>query len=225
MAGYVQDDISSEEQDRQRDLYAPFTAALRGLVDAGIRTEVDDDEIRAVQAEVEALTERLRVRQIAGSYGVRFNQEGRGRAWGNAVVGVRNAVAPPLVIEHEGETGRVWSDFHLGAAYEGPPTLVHGGVSALILDQMLGEAAGAGKRPGMTGTLTLVYRQGTPLGPLRAEAWIDRVDGIKTWAKGRILGPDGVTVEAEGVFILPKWARPAFAEQESATQPTPPFFE
>ncbi len=225
MAGYVQDDISSEEQDRQRDLYAPFTDALRGLVDAGIRTEVDDDEIRAVQAEVEALTQRLRVRQIDGSYGVRFNQEGRGRAWGNAVVGVRNAVAPPLVIEHEGDTGRVWSDFHLGAAYEGPPTLVHGGVSALILDQMLGVAAGAGKRPGMTGTLTLVYRQGTPLGPLRAEAWIDRVEGIKTWAKGRILGPDGVTVEAEGVFILPKWARQAFADQESSPQPNPPFFE
>lgn len=225
MAGYVQDDISSEEQDRQRDLYAPFTDALRGLVDAGIRTEVDDEEIRAVQAEVETLTQRLRARQLDGSYGVRFNQEGRGRAWGNAVVGVRNAVAPPLVIEHEGDTGRVWSDFHLGAAYEGPPTLVHGGVSALILDQMLGEAAGAGRRPGMTGTLTLVYRQGTPLGPLRAEAWIDRVDGIKTWAKGQILGPDGVTVEAEGVFILPRWARQAVADQESAAQPTPRFFE
>jgi hypothetical protein len=41
---------------------------------------------------------------------------------------------------------------------------VHGGVSAMILDQMLGEAAGAGGKPGMTGTLTLRYRQATPLG-------------------------------------------------------------
>ena len=55
----------------------------------------------------------------------------------------------------------------------------------------------------MTGTLTLVYRQGTPLGDLRAEAWIDRSEGIKTWAKGHIIGPDGVTVEAEGCSSCP----------------------
>ena len=91
---------------------------------------------------------------------------------------------------------------------------MHGGVSALILDQVLGEAAGAGGKPGMTGTLTLRYRQGTPLGDLRVEGWIDRVDGIKTYAKAHILGPDGVTVEAEGIMILPRWAREAIAKHE-----------
>jgi len=210
MAGYQRDDTSTEEVERQAALYRPLAQAVRDLADAVIRTEVDDDEVRAVRAEVEALTERLRKRQADGPYGVRFNDEGRGRAWGNAVVGLRNAVAPPLLIEHE-PSGRAWSDFHLGAAYEGPPGLVHGGVSALVLDQMLGEAAGAGGKPGMTGTLTLRYRRGTPLGDLRAEAHIDRVDGIKTYAVGHIADAEGVTVEAEGVFILPKWAREKFA--------------
>ena len=69
---------------------------MRELVDATIRTEVDDDEIRAVQAEVEALIARLRARQLDGPYGVRFGATGRGRPWGNTVVGLRNAVAPPL---------------------------------------------------------------------------------------------------------------------------------
>jgi len=229
MAGYVQDDITAAEFARQQALYEPLTRAVRGLVDATIRTEVDDDEIRAVQAEVERLTARLRTRQLEGSYGVRFGASGRGRPWGNAVVGLRNPVAPPLLVEHD-DTGRAWSDFHLGAAYEGPPTLVHGGVSALILDQMLGEAAGAGGKPGMTGTLTLRYRRGTPLGDLRAEAWIDRSEGIKTWAKGHLLDAEGVTVEAEGVFILPRWAREAFAARESGPdspvdRPTPSYFE
>ncbi len=224
MVGYVQDDVPADEVARQRALYGPFTDALRSLVDAGLRTEVDDDEVRAVQAEVEALTARLRARQLDGAYGVRLGAGGQGRAWGNAVVGLRNAVAPPLVVEQEDASGRVWSDFHLGAAYEGPPTLVHGGVSAMILDQVLGQAAGAGRRPGMTGTLTVVYRQGTPLGPLRAEGWIERTEGIKTWARGHIIGPEGVTVEAEGVFILPRWARRAVAEQESSDR-TPRFFE
>ena len=116
--------------------------------------------------------------------------------------------------------GRASADFHLGAAYEGPPGLVHGGVAALILDQVLGEAAGAGGKPGMTGTLTLRYRRGTPLGDLRCEAWIDRVEGIKTCAQGRLSDAEGVTVEAEGVFILPRWAREAFEKREPARTPT-----
>jgi acyl-coenzyme A thioesterase PaaI-like protein len=225
MAGYVQDDITSEELERQRALYGPFTDAVRDLVDATIRTLVDDDEIRRAQAEVEEITARLRKEQLEGGYGVRFGGTGRGRPWGNTVVGLRNPVAPPLVIERDPSgNGEVWSDFHLGAAYEGPPDLVHGGVSAMILDQMLGEAAGAGGKPGMTGTLTLRYRQGTPLGDLRAEAWIDRADGYKTWAKGHIIGPNGVTVEAEGLFILPKWAREAL-ENAVAAERNPQYFE
>lgn len=220
MVGYVQDDITPEELERQRALYGPFAQSVRELLDATIRTLVDDDEIRAAQAEIEAITERLRKEQLDGPYGVRFGATGRGRPWGNTVVGLRNAAAPPLVIEHE-EDGRSWSDFHLGAAYEGPPGLVHGGVSSMILDQMLGEAAGAGGRPGMTATLTLTYKQGTPLGDLRAEAWIERGAGIKTWAKGHIIGPDGVTVEAEGLFIMPKWARELMEHREQ----TPRYFE
>ena len=206
VAGYVREDITEDEIERQRALYGPFTEAVRDLVDATIRTEVDEDEVRAVQAEVEALAARLRKRELDGPYGVRFSSNGRGRPWGNPVVGLRNAAAPPVVVEHD-PSGRAWASFHLGAAFEGPPGLVHGGVSAMILDQLLGEATGAGGKPGMTGTLTLRYRRGTPLGDLRAEAWIERSEGIKTWAKGHLMDADGVTVEAEGLFILPRWAR------------------
>ena len=85
----------------------------------------------------------------------------------------------------------------------------------------------------MTGTLTLRYRRGTPLGDLRAEAWIDRSEGIKTWAKGHIMDAEGVTVEAEGLFILPRWAREAMAAQAEQAEragvegerATPSYFE
>lgn len=222
MAGYIQDDITPAELERQKALYGPFTDAVRDLVDATIRTLVDEDEIRQAQAEIGEITARLRKEQLAGPYGVRFGATGRGRPWGNTVVGLRNPAAPPLVIEHDPSgDGRVWSDFHLGAPYEGPPDLVHGGVAAMVLDQMLGEAAGASGKPGMTARLTLSYRQGTPLGDLRSEAWVESVDGIKTIAKGHILGPDGVTVEAEGLFILPKWARELMEKRDA----TPQYFE
>jgi acyl-coenzyme A thioesterase PaaI-like protein len=91
----------------------------------------------------------------------------------------------------------------LGAAYEGPPGQVHGGVCALILDHVLGATAHQPGRPAYTGTLTLRYGRGTPLGPVRVDAHVDRIDGAKTFAKGHISDSQGITVTAEGVFIIP----------------------
>lgn len=219
-SGYQIDDAGLDELEAERALYAPFTQAIRELVDTAIRTTASPDDVRRAQAEIEAVTARLRAEPLTGPYGVRFRHDGHSRAWGNAVVGLRNAVAPPLVIEND-DRG-VHADFHLGAAYEGPPGSVHGGVISLVLDQMLGQAAGAGGRPGMTATLTLTYRARTPLGDLSAQAWIERVEDHKTWARGELHGPEGLCVEAEGLFILPRWARERLA---AGDQPSPRFFE
>jgi acyl-coenzyme A thioesterase PaaI-like protein len=220
-SGYQIDDAGLEELEGEQELYAPFTRTIRDLVDTAIRTTASPDEIRRAQAEIEAVTARLQESPLTGPYGVRFGSDGRSRAWGNAVIGLRNAVAPPLVIESD-DRG-VSSEFHLGAAYEGPPGSVHGGVISLVLDQMLGQAAGAGGRPGMTATLTLTYRQRTPLGDLSARAWIERVEEYKTWARGELHGPEGLCVEAEGLFILPRWARVTDSSAPlSAVQPVSP---
>lgn len=203
---FTYDAITSEEAARQRSVYEPLTLAVRDLLDATIRTEAEPEVIAEARRAIEHVTATLRARQLPGPFGVRFTTDGQGQSWGNPVVGVRNPMAPPLVIERDGR--RCWSDFELGAAYEGPPDHVHGGISALILDHILGEAASAGlTKPLFTGTITLKYLRGTPLGPLRAEAWIDRVEGIKTYARGHIVNAEGPTVQAEGVFIQPAWAR------------------
>jgi acyl-coenzyme A thioesterase PaaI-like protein len=137
---------------------------------------------------------------------VRYTSGGDRMPWGNPVIGIRNPIAPPLVIERDA-SGRVFTDFHLGAAYEGPPGHVHGGVAALVLDHVLGEAASNAEDPRFTGTITLRYLRTTRLGRLHAEARIDRTEGVKTYAVGHLADEEGVTVEAEGVFIQPKWAR------------------
>ena len=228
MSRFQLETATDEEIDREAALFGPLTQAVRELVDATVRTEVDEDEVRAARAEIEAITERLRKKLMPGSFGVRFRADGsRGRNWGNAVMGLRNPIAPPLEVASDGE-GRAWSDFHLGAAYEGPPGLVHGGVVSLVLDQVLGHAVSTSGLPGMTGTLTVRYRRGTPLGDLRCEAWVERRDGIKTWGRGRILDPDGeVTAEAEGLFILPRWARERLADRARHAEDgvRPSFFE
>ncbi|MGB3331989.1 MAG: PaaI family thioesterase [Mycobacterium sp.] len=199
--------ISADESGQLLERYGPLAQAVRDLIDATIRTQADDATAREVTAQVQELTERLRAGTLSDSPGLRYVVDGRPLAWGNAVVGLRNPIAPPLVMQH-GENGHCWSDFYLGAAYEGPPSLVHGGVSALVLDHVLGEAASDGlTQPRYTGTITVKYLRGTPLGPLHAEASIYRKDGVKTYARGHISDANGVTVEADGVFITPSWAR------------------
>lgn len=196
--------LSATEADRVTALYAPLADAVRELVDATIRTEVDDDVVAEARSAIEAVTASLR--QRARPIGVSYRVNGRPLPLGNAAIGVCNPFAPPIVVQHEGD-GRCWSEFVLGSAYEGPPKLVHGGVSALVLDHMLGEAASEGlSKARFTGTITVRYLRGTPLGPLRCEAWVDGKEGRKAFARGTISDSEGVTVEADGVFIAPAWA-------------------
>jgi acyl-coenzyme A thioesterase PaaI-like protein len=197
--------LSAAEADRVTALYAPLADAVRELVEATIRTEADDDVVASARSAIEAVTRSLR--QRTRPVGVSYRVDDRPLPLGNAAVGVCNPIAPPIVVCHDGN-GRCWAEFVLGSAYEGPPGRVHGGVSALVLDHMLGEAASEGlSRARFTGTITVKYLRGTPLGALRCDAWIDRSEGAKVFARGTISDEKGVTVEAEGVFIEPAWAR------------------
>ena len=208
MLDFTIENLSAEEVERLRLIYEPLTRSVRELLDATIRTEADSDVVAAAKAEIDSATARLRGKQRDGAFGVRYNQLGESMAWGNPVIGLRNPAAPPLVI-HAEPSGKVWSEFELGAAYEGPPGHVHGGVCALVLDHVLGEIAsdpGSG-RPALTGTISLRFLRATVLGRLYAEAHIARTEGVKNFAVGHIADAQGVTVEAEGVFIVPKWAR------------------
>jgi len=200
------ENLSADDVARLRSIYEPLTESVRALIDATIRTEAGAETVAAAKAEIDAATARLRSEQVDGSYGVRFTADGDQMPWGNVVIGVRNPVAPPLVIEQSADGG-VFTDFHLGAAYEGPPGHVHGGVAALALDHILGAAASSPQRPRLTGTITLRYLRLTRLGRLHAQARITRTEGVKTFTAGHLADEEGVTVEAEGVFIQPRWGR------------------
>lgn len=185
-------------------VYAPLAESLRRLIDISIRTEAGAAAVAAATSKIDSAAEELSGALKPGPFGVHRNPDGQTIAWGNAVVGLRNPIAPPLVIHHEPD-GLVWSEFVLGAAYEGPPDTVHGGMCALVLDHVLGATAHQPDKPAFTGTLTLRYRRPTALGrPLRAQAHVERVEGVKTFAVGHLADEHGVTVEAEGIFIHPR---------------------
>ena len=223
MTQWIEDPIDDEETERLAERAGALAASVRDLVDAVIRSEVDTDELDSVRGEVEALTKRLRVRELPGSFGETHGMAGPLRVWGNSVIGLRNAIAPPMVNEWHADGGVV-GHATLGAAYEGPPGRAHGGVAALLLDQVMGEAAHAAERPGFTAYLNLNYRNPTPLGRIRAEAKAEPAvvgQEHKTIVRGTLfaVGDDGtetVCVEAEGMFVLPRDMRGRMAQEEDA---------
>jgi acyl-coenzyme A thioesterase PaaI-like protein len=198
--------ISDDELAKLDSVYRPLADSVRRLIDATIRSQVDAATLVAAKEKIDCATEELSTTLMPGSFGVRQTSKGQSMAWGNVMIGLRNPVAPPLAITH-GAEGLISSDFALGAAYEGPPGHVHGGVCAMVLDHVLGAAAHLPGKPAYTGTLSVRYLRGTPLGPLRAEARVDRVEGVKTFASGHIADAHGITVQAEGVFLHPRESR------------------
>jgi len=177
----------------------------RELVEAVVLSDAPIAELDAAAAEIGNLAARLGVRRRpAPIRSVVDPSDGRRRQPHSPVAGEANPLAPPIMIVTTPE-GTARAEFILGHVYEGPPDAVHGGVCAAILDSLLGSAAAAGDRPGMTAQLTLRYLRPTPvLAPLVAEAWIRGVDRRTTIVDGRILNERGeLTVEATGEFSLP----------------------
>jgi len=203
-------DLSTAEVEASERLYGGLADDVRLLIDVAIRTNVDADRIAAARELVRQAEQILAEEASPDPAGVHFNTEGRSWNWGNAVVGVRNAIAPPVVLQWA-DDGTVRSEVELGAAYEGPPGCVHGGVSSLMLDHLMGETASAAHtRLIVTGTLTLRYRRPLPLGKIRMQAQITEENDRKVTVTAHIgcdAYGDEAAVEATGLFIVPRWAR------------------
>lgn len=116
------------------------------------------------------------------------------------VVGPLNAIAPPVEFTFDGE--RMTGSGTLDAPYTGPPGTVHGGVVALVLDELLGAVNACLGLGAYTGTLTIRYERPTPIGQeLSFEARVERTEGRKVFTVGTISAAGTVTARAEGVFI------------------------
>lgn len=116
------------ELDRVEATYAPLAEAVRDLIDATIQTRADEEGILQARAVIEAVTQSLR-REQSRPCEVSYRGDARPIPLANAVIGQCNPIVPPVVVHHDPDAadGRCWPEFVLGAAYEGPPGLVHGG--------------------------------------------------------------------------------------------------
>jgi hypothetical protein len=187
----------------RRAAIAELGDALRELVGQAHATEVPADVLRqvAAQAREAAILLGRRTRTRAELPGA-DDLTGGFRMY-NPVTGSGSALAPPLHIEVAGQA--VVGTCTLGLAFEGPPAFAHGGISAMLLDQLLGYAASAAGHPGMTAKLETRYLAPVPLQtPLRLTAEVGDVNGRRVTARGVIAiaaEPDTALVEATAVFV------------------------
>ena len=178
-----------------------LAAIVRRLVDATIRTTAGEDELAAAAKHVRAALTVLGGTQIPGSPGTHYGMHELAWTRGNPVIGQRNAVAPPVTVVHD-RPGSARAEVVLGAAYEGPPGHVHGGVLAMLLDHIMGDAASHQRRRAATGTLQVRYNRGIRLGRVIIEANVVAEQDRKVHVEARAGEPGGgVGVEASGIFI------------------------
>jgi len=185
---------------------ADLGTALRELIEVSVTTTVAAAEVRAAADLVRQATERLAVARRSASQLPALDDVVDGRRVFNPVTGIASALAPPLVVRRDADG--VAAEVTLGLPYEGPPTFVHGGMSALFMDQLLGSAAAAAGLWGMTAHLELDYRGPLPLETkLLLRARVAEQSGRKSLITGTIAradDPGTVLVEARGVFVLPR---------------------
>ena len=190
-------------RDRRRDVVGSLGTALRELVDAAVRTEVDEAELAAVEAVVREQAARLRAvsRELTAIAAV--DDPEMGERWYSPVYGPGSPLAPPLQVTHSAD-GRVSASVTLGKAYEGPPGLVHGGVIATLLDHVLARAPRSAGHGGLTSSLTVRYRRPVPLGaPLVLEAQVTSTEGRHATARATLAAASAPEVPlAEGEALL-----------------------
>lgn len=200
--------LTTAEVEAAERLYGQLAQDIREIRDLTIRTRVNADRVAAARALVQQASQILAEDAPPEPAGIHYNAEGRSWNWGNAVVGVRNAIAPPVVLSWD-DDDVVSSELELGVAYEGPPGCVHGGVSSLLLDHLMGEtASNRHTQLIVTGTLNLRYVHPLPLGRVRMEGRITGISGRKVTVAAHIGPADGdqQAVQATGLFIIPRWA-------------------
>jgi acyl-coenzyme A thioesterase PaaI-like protein len=187
----------------RRAAVAELGAALRELIDSAVASEAPPDVLRDVARQARALSGSLSVTRRSPGRPSSVDDLRRGQRLFNPVVGPGNPLAPPMRVEMtaDGAVGTVT----LGLPYEGPFTFVHGGISALLLDQIMGYATAAGRPPPVSRRLQVRYRAAVPLGrPLVVRGAVDDVLGVRVAVRGTIAladDPDAVLVEAEGRFL------------------------
>jgi acyl-coenzyme A thioesterase PaaI-like protein len=190
-----------------------LAAAMRRVIERLTTSNAPQAELEVAAARLEDYAERLanhprRERYVGFSESAladaaREDEEalGGGHFDYSPLIGRSNPLAPPIDVQAD-DDGNVTARVVFGSAYEGPPGCVHGGYVAAAFDEVLGYAETFSGAPGMTGTLTVVYRTPTPLHTqVIFHAKISKVEGRKIFVHGTLHAGERLCAESDAIFV------------------------
>lgn len=120
-------------------------------------------------------------------------------------MGPANPIAPDIELTVD-DDNTVHGVVTLCESYNGPPfDNTHGGIIALLYDDLVGMATMLGAGGGMTANLSIDYRRPTPLfKPLEITARFDHAEGRKLISTGTMHCEGELLSQARGLFIRPE---------------------
>lgn len=179
--------------------------ALRRILDALPRSSADAETLEGVIPLLQEAAERL-----TGHDPAEDARQGGSHIAGMAdfiyvspIVGFANAIASPFQfwIDEEERIARGEGSFR--KAHEGGPGIVHGGILAATVDELLGMATTFSGQPGLTGRLTMHYHRPTPIEePLQLTARLDRQEGRRLHMSCDVHHGEVRTASADAVFVV-----------------------
>jgi acyl-coenzyme A thioesterase PaaI-like protein len=150
----------------RRKAVEALAAAVRRLGDVAVETDVDPAEIDAVTRDLAGLTERLGRRVDTTHYSGLTGPEPdystpEGPMPLNPIIGACSPVRPDVSVwtTDDGVRGRAV----LSKRFVGPPGFAHGGISAMLADQLVAVSTHAVGVPCITRALHVRFRRPLPL--------------------------------------------------------------
>lgn len=178
--------------------------SIRALADAAAETGVDPVIVRDVTATVRDLTARLAAATDDDAYsGLRPDPPDYTRPeWLmpiNPIVGACNPGRPDVEVHFD--DGEVRGRANIAKRFTGPPGYVHGGITAMLADQLVAVAPGAIGERGITKSLEIRYRRPVHVGEELTLWGVCTPDGDDLPARFTISSREGVAVEGSGVLV------------------------
>jgi acyl-coenzyme A thioesterase PaaI-like protein len=195
------------KQSERRAGIEVLAAAVRGLADAAAETAVDAETLAEVTATINGLTETLRAEiddtPYSGLVVERDYSIPEGPMPLNPVIGACNPTRPQVQLRFG--DGEVAGTATLSKRFVGPPGYAHGGISAMLADQIVAVSPMAIGERTITKALHVRYRRPLPLNEPVALWGVCDVDGDTITARYTITARGEVAVD--GTAELTRYER------------------
>lgn len=194
-----------EELEHQKAAISRLGHELRVLVEATVRTAASPDTLHRVADGVRHVTGQLTGRRRSRAAISEVDEFPAGARMYSPVTGAGSPQAPARA----GDAHRRRPDGSLHARHRPrrPPGYGHGGMSAMLLDELMGRACAEAGTPGLTVSLQMRYhRPVPPETPLRILARVTGADDRKVFVSGSIITEEAPAIDlvtADGVLIAP----------------------